>query len=318
MAKSSLDRGKKKLGRFAVAAIAAALVTATAGTAVADQAPAPAARKAAGAVAGATQKATPQGARKASPKARALSTQTIGAAPLLGMVGIDKKNEAWYYGLDGNGGLDTRESLGDFTGVKTGVAVDDDGDDLVDGSWIWDTDGYMWSSYQDGYVGHGWNIYDTLFSPGNLGGAIGSDVLGRDKSGVLWVYLGFGDGRVTGRYRVGGGWGVYTQIAGHGDLTGDGKADIVARDKDGVLWLYKGTGNYKAPFAARTKIGKGWNTYNALVGAGDVDLDGTADLIARDTKGDLYLYTGTGNASAPYATKVKIGHGYHIYKTMFS
>lgn len=32
----------------------------------------------------------------------------------------------------------------------------------------------------------------------------------------------------------------------------------------GALWLYRSTGKAAAPFATRTKIGSGWNTYNTL------------------------------------------------------
>lgn len=318
MAKTPRNKGSKNFGRFAVAAIAAALVTTTAGTAVADQAPAPSAQKAAEAAAGAAKKAAPQGAKKVSPQSRSFAAKSLGSAPVLGMLGIDKNDDAYFYDLDGEGGLAPRELIGNFWGVKNGVSIDDDGDDWVDATWLWDDQGYMWSSEQGDEVGHGWNIYNTVLSPGNVGGAVASDVIARDKSGVLWLYLGYGDGKVTKRYRVGGGWDAYTQIAGHGDLTGDGKSDIVARDKSGVLWLYKGTGDYKAPFAARTKIGGGWNSYNTLVGSGDVDLDGTSDLIARDTKGDLYLYKGTDKAAAPFAARVKIGKGFQTYRALFS
>ncbi|NED93035.1 VCBS repeat-containing protein, partial [Streptomyces sp. SID11233] len=97
-------------------------------------------------------------------------------------------------------------------------------------------------------------------------------------------------GTVTQAYRVGGGWDAYTQIIGKGDLTGDGKPDLVARDTSGALWLYVGTGDWHAPFEARTKIGNGWNAYDSLVGVGDNDYDGKADLIAREPAGDLYFY----------------------------
>ncbi|MGV9279824.1 hypothetical protein [Streptomyces sp. NPDC003730] len=46
--------------------------------------------------------------------------------------------------------------------------------------------------------------------------------------------------------------------------TSDGKPDPVARDSADVLWLYRGTGNTSAPFAARTRIGGGWNICNVL------------------------------------------------------
>ncbi|MEU1434725.1 hypothetical protein ABZ438_11585 [Streptomyces sp. NPDC005786] len=50
-----------------------------------------------------------------------------------------------------------------------------------------------------------------------------------------------------------------------GDLTGDGRADATARDAAGVLWLYKGTGSPTAPFVSRSRIGAGWNTYDAVI-----------------------------------------------------
>lgn len=36
---------------------------------------------------------------------------------------------------------------------------------------------------------------------------------------------------------------------------------------------------------------------------GDLDLDGIADLVARNAKGELYLYKGTGKAAARYKPK---------------
>ncbi|GAA0617313.1 hypothetical protein [Streptomyces crystallinus] len=56
-----------------------------------------------------------------------------------------------------------------------------------------------------------------------------------------------------------------------------------------MLWLYKGTGDLRKPFAARARVGGGWNQFNKLVGTGDVGGDGHSDLVARDTKGDLRL-----------------------------
>lgn len=135
---------------------------------------------------------------------------------------------------------------------------------------------------------------------------------------MLWLYLGYNNGGIAPRVKVGGGWNAYNQITGKGDLTGDGKADIVARDGSGVLYLYKGTGNYKAPYSARTRIGGGWNAFNSLLSIGDMNFDGIADLVARDTAGALWLYKGTGNASSPFHTKVKIGtNGWNGFRLMF-
>ena len=43
---------------------------------------------------------------------------------------------------------------------------------------------------------------------------------------------------------------------------------------------------------ATHRIGGGWNIYNALVTAGDNTGEGNADIIARDTTGNLWLCPG--------------------------
>ncbi len=115
-------------------------------------------------------------------------------------------------------------------------------------------------------VGGGWGAYDRLAGGADLTGDGRTDLLARDRSGVLWLYRGTGDGThpYTARTQIGGGWQGYDQLVVTGDLTDDGKADAVARDRSGVLWLYKGTGKATGTFTGRTRIGGGWNTYNHL------------------------------------------------------
>ncbi|MFF3909411.1 FG-GAP repeat domain-containing protein, partial [Streptomyces sp. NPDC001848] len=137
----------------------------------------------------------------------------------------------------------------------------------------------------------------------------------RDSKGGLWLYRGTGNASAPflARTSIGYGWNVYSSVVGTGDLTGDGKADLVARDSKGGLWLYQGTGNPNAPFAPRKQIGYGWNVYSSVVGTADLSGDGKADLVARDSKGGLWLYRGTGNASAPFLARTSIGYGWNIY-----
>ncbi|MEU3605739.1 VCBS repeat-containing protein [Streptomyces sp. NPDC035033] len=116
---------------------------------------------------------------------------------------------------------------------------------------------------------------------------------------------------------IGSGWSIYNSVVGPGDLTGDGKGDIIARDKSGVLYLYKGNGLGTA-LATRVKIGTGWQIYNKIVGAGDYTGDGRTDIVARTTGGDLYVYPGTGSATAPFKTRVKVGSGWGGFKQLAS
>ncbi|MBY8876546.1 N-acetylmuramoyl-L-alanine amidase [Streptomyces sp. PLK6-54] len=167
-------------------------------------------------------------------------------------------------------------------------------------------------------VGAGWQVYNTLVPMTELKANGTGDMVARDTSGVLWYYQGSGNPSAPfkARLKVGAGWGAYNTMSGVRDVTGDGRPDLVARDSSGVLWLYQGTGTPATPFKARVKIGAGWGAYNSLVALGDFTGDGKGDMLGRDASGALYLYTGTGSATAPFAARVKIGTGWQIYNAM--
>jgi hypothetical protein len=302
---------------LAAAVVAAALVGTTASVANADGKPAP------GTVA---KSDTPKPAKRqaASKSASALKAATPAQAQLNPLFGAERNGNLFRYDLNFAGGIEARTPAGEhWEGVRFATQTNLDGDEWSDGVWQVTYGNQLYYSefgMDPTLLGGGWGIYNNVFSPDNIGGGSADDLLARDTAGVLWLYLGYNTGKLTQRYRVGGGWGVYTQITGKGDLTNDGKPDVVARDGSGVLWLHKGTGNYKAPFSPRTRIGGGWNMFNHLVSVGDVDTDvnGRADLVARDTAGALWLYPGTGNAAAPFGTKKKIGtSGWNTYRLIF-
>ncbi|MBH1938412.1 VCBS repeat-containing protein [Streptomyces sp. AV19] len=293
--------------RIVAAAAAAAALTGTAvGTAAADEAPGKAA------VAAQKQQAQARGTLS-------------GDAPYFSLKTIDKAGKTYFYSWDYKGKLEKRIPwLDDERDTRLATQSDLDQDGIPEGETYFLTgDGSVilerpLEDETERKVASGFGKYDIFLTPGNLGGGKESDLLTRDKQGVLWLHLARPDGSFTGAKKIGGGWGQYTQITGKGDLTGDRKADIVARDKDGVLWLYKGTGDWKKPFAARTKIGTGWNQFNLLHGAGDTDYDGHTDLIARDKSGALWRYKGTGKASAPFKAKEKIGaSGWNQYRLVY-
>ncbi|MFI0899494.1 N-acetylmuramoyl-L-alanine amidase [Streptomyces sp. NPDC020983] len=167
-------------------------------------------------------------------------------------------------------------------------------------------------------VGTGWGAYNSLVGSGDLTGDGTTDLVARDSGGKLWLYQGTGNATApfAARTVIGPGWNAYNGLAADGDLNGDGKSDLVARDTTGTLWLYQGTGNAAAPYAARTKVGTGWQIYSNLVGTGDLNGDGKSDLVARDKSGVLWYYQGTGDAAAPYAARTKVGTGWQVYNVL--
>jgi len=211
----------------------------------------------------------------------------------------------------------TRQSEGDFSGLNL-VRQADLNRDWVQDLVVRSTGGHLY--YLNGMdgsstdIGPGWNSMKTITLPGDITGDGKPDLFATDTSGTAWVYPGTGTGKFGTRIKIGTGWQIYGGVVyGKGDLTNDGRPDIVGRDSSGTLWLYKGTGNASAPWSARVKIGSGWNTYNAMAATGDMTGDGKADLLARDSAGKLWLYKGTGSATAPYAARVLIGSGWQIY-----
>ncbi|MFD0148355.1 FG-GAP repeat domain-containing protein [Streptomyces sp. NPDC055721] len=162
-------------------------------------------------------------------------------------------------------------------------------------------------------VGSGWDAYDRIVTPGNLGGTVHADLLGRDKSGVLWSYAGTGkpSAPFATRARVGGGWGIYNHLTAGLDVSGDGRRDLLATDKSGVLWLYKGTGSLTSPFWPRVKVGGGWGVYNKITATGNIGGGPAGDLIARDRNGVDWLYLGKGDGTFATRTRVNSDWGYY-------
>lgn len=159
-------------------------------------------------------------------------------------------------------------------------------------------------------MGTGWQVYDRVAAPGNLDASPYADVIGRDRTGALWLHSGTGH-TLAPRKKIGGGWQIYNQLTGGSDLTRDGRADLVATDKAGDLYLYKGTGNGAAPFAPRKKIGYGWGIYNTIAAVGDIGGNTTGDLVARDKAGVLWLHLGNGDGT--FAKRTRIGGGWDRY-----
>ncbi|MEU2248551.1 VCBS repeat-containing protein [Streptomyces sp. NPDC019224] len=203
-------------------------------------------------------------------------------------------------------------------------------------------------------VGTGWNV-SSLFSDQGGNPVFGkSELMARTTGGTLYWYYAKNNGKLSARVKasdsggwaganitfpssldndgyadlletydgtlhhggtsLGGGWSGYNALVGPGDLSGDGKGDLLARTKSGDLYLYRGNGSGTG-FSAKIKVGYGYGMYDKIIGAGDLDGDGLNDVVGRTPTGTLYMYRGTGNASAPFKSlRLVIGVGFDIYR----
>ncbi|MFE5796644.1 FG-GAP repeat domain-containing protein [Streptomyces sp. NPDC056503] len=178
------------------------------------------------------------------------------------IVARDKTGVLWLYQGNGLGGFAGRIRIGGgwqtYEQLAGGSDLTGDGrpdllaTDRTGTLWLYRGTGNTPAPFASRVkVGGGWGIYNELTVPGDLGGAPSGDLIARDKTGVLWLYLGRGDGTFTTRQQIGGGWQTYTHLAGMGDADGDGRPDLLGLSAKNGVWLYRSTGERHAPFQSR-------------------------------------------------------------------
>ncbi|MEU6945675.1 VCBS repeat-containing protein [Streptomyces sp. NPDC046316] len=180
------------------------------------------------------------------------------------LVARDKDGVLWLYEGHVYGGFSKRVRVGagwqTYATITGGSDLTGDGRpdvvavDKAGALWLYRSTGDTTRPFESRKrIGTGWNIYNQVAAVGDLAGGPAGDLVARDRDGVLWLYLGKGDGTFVQRTRIGGGWQTYSQLIGAGDVDHDGKADLFAAHPGSkTVYLYSGTGDRHKPFKART------------------------------------------------------------------
>jgi hypothetical protein len=150
----------------------------------------------------------------------------------------------------------------------------------------------------------GWGGMDVAMVGDATGDGL-ADLRARDTvTGVLYTYPGDGAGGVGDRVQADTGWNSIGAFAPLGALA-DESGLVAVNRVDGKLYYY-------APLADGTvadgvAVGTGWGGYDNLAGLGDLDADGNADFLARNSKtGDYFVYFGLGGQR--FGNRVQVDH----------
>lgn len=134
--------------------------------------------------------------------------------------------------------------------------------------FLYESDGHGgWTNGGIGIkIGQGWNIFNTVLTPGDWRGN-GQSLIGRTFAGDLLLYESNGSGGWKNGgigIKIGQGWNVFTTFLSPGDWNGDNLQDMVGVRSSGVLSLYEsdGSGNWLTPLGVQ--IGAGWNIFTAI------------------------------------------------------
>ena len=165
----------------------------------------------------------------------------------------------------------------------------------------------------------------TPATPTMLAGAVGvgdvdrdgrRDYFGLTKGGILRLYRGTGTGTVHSVTPVlSSNWGVPRFTLPLGDFNSDGFADIGQVTQTGHLEVAYGTAS--GTLATPVLVSTGLSTYDLVMGGFDWDGDRLPDVLARDSSGKLYLFSGNGSGGWKPGSPKHIDSGWQTLTAIF-
>uniref|UniRef100_A0AAU2V7W0 VCBS repeat-containing protein n=1 Tax=Streptomyces sp. NBC_00003 TaxID=2903608 RepID=A0AAU2V7W0_9ACTN len=232
------------------------------------------------------------------------------------IVGRDASGAFWIYESDGKGGLGNRADMNAHGWFSSNLANTGGNPAYGKSELIGITTSGTFTYYRG--KGNGTFFDPYTGTPGAWAGApenalsFASSLDSSSRWGSL-LQVSYDGHLFVENADLGAGWDAFNGLAGVGDLTGEGNGDLLARGNNGHLYLYPGNG-HGTGFYNRVDLGAGWNGFNKLVGAGDINGDGIADLLARDGNGHLFMYPG--KSTPGFGNRIDLGGGWNGYSKL--
>lgn len=154
-------------------------------------------------------------------------------------------------------------------------------------------------------IGQGWQGLRSInVTDWNADGVF--DIIAQWKNGQVTTYLGVpGGGFRTGPVLASSGWAENTLTVGPW-ISSSKYPQIISRSSSGALTLWSNPSG--AGLGSSRSIGNGWGSLDTVMI--DFDGNGTQDIVARNSAGDLMLYRSDGNGNFISQDRPKIGSGW--------
>jgi hypothetical protein len=157
-------------------------------------------------------------------------------------------------------------------------------------------------------IGAAWNAFALVEPAGDVNADGVPDLLAVTTAGELLLYPMTRSFGFTPRVSIGTGFQAMSSVVGSGPFDSDAYGDVIAlRASDHALLLFRGTGPHA--LQSPTVLATAQVDLAQVLGVGDYNGDGAADLMARASDGRLWLYPGDGHGGVGGRQPVRGGEG---------